>query len=76
MVPPPGVNGSHPSQCCKLLKSLYGLKQANRAWYEKFPLFLLSCGYHQAHADHSLFIKTNQSNFIAFSYLCWWHCAN
>ena len=65
MAIPPGVTSSNSSQCCKLLKSLYGLKQASRKWYEKLSILLLSCGYQQAQADHSLFIKANNSDFTA-----------
>ena len=62
---PPGVSTSRPNQCCKLLKSIYSLKQAIRQWYEKLSLFLISCGYQQAPFDHSLFIKTITSAFTA-----------
>ena len=65
MVIPPGVSSSRPSQCCKLLKSLYGLKQASQKWFEKLSLLLLSYGYQQAQADHSLFIKAIGSDFTA-----------
>ena len=46
-------------------KSLYGLKQSSRQWYEKLSNLLLTCGYSHAHADHSLFIKAHNSEFIA-----------
>lgn len=65
MMLPPGMSSSRPNQCCKLLKSLYGLKQASRKWYEKLSVLLLSCGYQQAHSDHSLFIKTVGESFTA-----------
>ena len=65
MMVPPGVCVSHQNQCCKLLKSLYGLKQASRKWFEKLSLLLLSCGYQQAQADHSLFIKAVDNYFTA-----------
>jgi len=65
MTIPPGIQGYPCSHCCKLRKSLYGLKQASRRWYEKLHLLLLSCGYQQAQADHSLFIKNHGIDFTA-----------
>ena len=63
MTVPPGVPISGSSKCCKLHKSLYGLKQSNRKWYEKLSMLLLSCGYQQAQTDHSLFVNTTDSSF-------------
>ncbi|CAJ2662780.1 unnamed protein product [Trifolium pratense] len=57
MIVPPGVHTSKPNQVCKLIKSLYGLKQASRQWYEKLTSLLKSHGYKQAYSDHSLFVK-------------------
>jgi hypothetical protein len=41
---PQGVHHSKPHQVCKLLKSLYVLKQACRKWYEKLTGVLLAQG--------------------------------
>jgi hypothetical protein len=60
---PQGVTTSQPNQVCKLLKSLYGLKQASRKWYEKLTGVLLSQGYQQAASDHSLFTLHKASSF-------------
>ena len=65
MTVPPGVSVSGSSKYFKLHKCLYGLKQSSRKWYEKLSILLLSCGYQQAQADHSLFVKTANSDFTA-----------
>ncbi|GAU46782.1 hypothetical protein TSUD_351810 [Trifolium subterraneum] len=62
---PQGVNSPKPHQVCKLLKSLYGLKQASRKWYEKLTSLLLKEGYTQASSDHSLFTLKHGSDFTA-----------
>ncbi|KAK2416966.1 putative mitochondrial protein [Trifolium repens] len=62
---PEGVQGDRNSQVCKLMKSLYGLKQASRKWYEKLTSLLISEGYTQSSADYSLFILSKASQFTA-----------
>ncbi|WVZ16876.1 hypothetical protein V8G54_009858 [Vigna mungo] len=57
MQPPPGLPIHKPNQVCKLQRSLYGLKQAGRQWYDKLSTFLLSNNYIRSNADHSLFLK-------------------
>lgn len=66
---PPGVvipldfKGKHP--VCKLIKSLYGLRQAPREWFSKFSEVLLKYGFHQSKADNSLFIFHTSISFTA-----------
>jgi len=62
---PQKVVSPKPNQVCKLLKSLYGLKQASRKWYEKLTGFLFSPGYKQSNADHSLFTLNTDKSFTA-----------
>ncbi|KAI3787777.1 hypothetical protein L2E82_00197 [Cichorium intybus] len=47
---------SHPDHVCRLRKSLYGLKQSPRAWYQRFTDFVSSMGFNHSQCDHSLFI--------------------
>ncbi|MCH89412.1 retrovirus-related Pol polyprotein from transposon TNT 1-94, partial [Trifolium medium] len=61
---PPGVQTTKPHQVCKLVKSLYGLKQASRKWNEKLTSFLLQLQFTQASSDHSLFTRQTASSFI------------
>jgi len=60
---PLGIKASKPNQVCKLVKSLYGLKQANRKWYERLTTLLLAQGYKHANSDHSLFTKSSSDTF-------------
>jgi hypothetical protein len=55
MTPPPGLFSSPSSAVCKLKRSLYGLKQGHRAWFDKFRSTLLRLSFVQSHYDSSLF---------------------
>ncbi|KAL4291205.1 hypothetical protein GQ457_14G013760 [Hibiscus cannabinus] len=44
---------------CRLNRSLYGLMQSHRAWFERFTKVLLKHNFVQSLADHTLFIKKN-----------------
>lgn len=57
MDPPPGFDKHFGSKVCKLKKSLYGLKQSPRAWFERFTQSVKNQGYVQAQSDHTMFIK-------------------
>ncbi|KAA3476356.1 Retrovirus-related Pol polyprotein from transposon TNT 1-94 [Gossypium australe] len=43
---------------CRLKKTLYGLRQAPRAWFEKLKQFLNSIGFVGSKFDASLFVRT------------------
>lgn len=57
MKQPPGfVHPDFPHHVCKLRKSIYGLKQASRAWFAKLCDRLLSLGFRCSPSNSSLFI--------------------
>lgn len=60
---PPSFSSIKPNQVCKLIKSIYGLKQASRKWHEKFTSFLLAQNSHQANSDHFMFTKKTCNTF-------------
>ncbi|RVX04903.1 Retrovirus-related Pol polyprotein from transposon TNT 1-94 [Vitis vinifera] len=63
---PPGFEESMAkNQVCKLQKSLYGLKQSPRAWFDRFTKAVLKLGYKQGQADHTLFVKKSHAGKLA-----------
>ena len=63
---PPGFEeklGSN--KVCKLKKSLYGLKQSPRAWFERFGKAVKNCGYYHSQANHTMFYKHSKDGKIA-----------
>ena len=58
------------TKVCRLLKSLYGLRQASRVWNLKFSKFLVLFGLIQSEADPCLYIRNQRKGdteeFLAF----------
>ncbi len=50
---------------CRLRKSLYGLKQSSRAWFERFGRAVRGRGYCQSQANHIMFYKHSKEDKIA-----------
>ncbi|GJZ89255.1 putative ribonuclease H-like domain-containing protein [Tanacetum coccineum] len=62
---PPGfVDHAHLNKVYKVIKALYGLHQAPRAWYETLSSFLLENGFRRGTIDKTLFIKKNKSDIM------------
>ena len=51
------TKGPNPPLVCKLNRSIYGLKQASRSWFNAFNNALLRSGFKQSKHDYSLFTK-------------------
>jgi hypothetical protein len=49
---------------CKLKRSLYGLKQLPRMWYQKFDTYILSLGFVRRKFDHCIYSKEEGGCFI------------
>ncbi|GAA0167895.1 transmembrane signal receptor [Lithospermum erythrorhizon] len=60
------VHPDFPTHACLLQKSLYGLKQVPRAWFQKVSAFLLNHGFSRSSAYSSLFIFKNGTATIDF----------
>ncbi|GJY73209.1 ribonuclease H-like domain-containing protein [Tanacetum coccineum] len=54
---PPGfVDPNKPNYVCHLQRSLYGLKQASRAWFQRFASYATRVGFQHSKTDSSLFL--------------------
>ncbi|GJY20317.1 putative ribonuclease H-like domain-containing protein [Tanacetum coccineum] len=62
---PPGFKDpDHPDKVYKVVKALYGLHQALRAWYETLANYLLGNGFQRGKIDHTLFIKKQKGDIL------------
>jgi hypothetical protein len=50
------VDPTHPDRVCLLNKSLYELKKAPRAWYNRFASYITSLGFIEVKSNTSLFV--------------------
>ena len=53
-----------PNHIFKLKKTLYGLKQTPRTWYERLNKFLLENGFKMGKIDTTFFIKTKENDMF------------
>ncbi|GKB66691.1 putative ribonuclease H-like domain-containing protein, partial [Tanacetum coccineum] len=54
----------HPNKVYKVVKALYGLHQAPRAWYETLANYLLGNGFKRGKIDQTLFIKKQKGDIL------------
>ena len=63
----PNPNANRNMYCVKLQKSLYGLKQSGRMWYNRLSEFLLKKGYTNNDDCPCVFIKKSRTRFCIIS---------
>ncbi|GJR84312.1 putative ribonuclease H-like domain-containing protein [Tanacetum coccineum] len=62
---PPGFKDpDHLDKVYKVVKTLYGLHQAPRAWYETLANYLLGNGFKRGKIDQTLFIKKQKGDIL------------
>nr|GFB20255.1 hypothetical protein [Tanacetum cinerariifolium] len=62
---PPGFEDpDYPDKVYKVVKALYGLHQAPRAWYETLANYLLDNGFQRGKIDQTLFIKRQKGAIL------------
>ena len=66
-IPIPNQNANRNIYCVKLQKSLYGLKQSERMWYNRLSEYLLQKGYSNSDDCLCVFIKKSQTRFCIIS---------
>nr|GEY52779.1 hypothetical protein [Tanacetum cinerariifolium] len=54
----------HPDKVYKVVKALYGLHQAPRAWYETLANYLLENGFQRGKIDQTIFIKKQKRDIL------------
>ncbi|GJR85600.1 putative ribonuclease H-like domain-containing protein [Tanacetum coccineum] len=58
------VDPKCPKKAYKVMKALYGLHQAPRAWYATLSTFLLKSGYRRGTINKTLFIKKDKNDIM------------
>nr|GFA71791.1 putative ribonuclease H-like domain-containing protein [Tanacetum cinerariifolium] len=62
---PPGFEDhNHPEKVYKVVKALYGLHQAPRAWYKTLANYLLENDFQRGKIDQTLFIKRQKGDIL------------
>ncbi|GJT76530.1 putative ribonuclease H-like domain-containing protein [Tanacetum coccineum] len=62
---PPGFKDpDHPDKVYKVVKTLYGLHQVLKAWYETLAIYLLGNRFKRGKIDQTLFIKKQKGDIL------------
>ena len=52
------------NKVCKLVKSLYGLKQASKQWHEKFDHMMITSGFKINECDKCVYVKKPENGYV------------
>jgi hypothetical protein len=66
-IPVPNMHANRNMYCVKLVKSLYGLKQSGRMWYNRLKEFLLNKCYSNSNDCPYVFIRKSTTRFCIIS---------
>lgn len=58
------VDKKYLNKVCRLLKSLYGLKQSPKNWYKKIDFVLMDNGFIHCESDPNLYILVDDSSMV------------
>lgn len=68
MKQPPGyINKECPDKVCKIIRNLYGLKQASRVWHKTIDPFLKSLGFTPLASDPCVYFKWDKDQLSMIS---------
>ena len=62
--PPPDVRRQNPGKLFKVIKRLYGLKDASRGWCQEIADYLISLGCEQSSMDKAIFYMKDKGELI------------
>lgn len=58
------VDPERPQYVCRLHRSLYGLKQSPRLWFQCFNTFMLQHGYYRLLSEPNIYIRHTSTSFL------------
>ena len=61
------IKEGHEHKVCRLLKSIYGLKQSLRQWYIRFHNVIISNDFTMIDEDHCVYNKRSKGKFVILS---------
>lgn len=54
----------HPKKICKFFKTIYGLRQSSRMWYERFNSYIMQTRFTKCIVDPNIYIKCVSIHFV------------